>query len=215
MPPHVDILLFGGAFDPPHVGHTTVVREVLHAGFADQVELVPVGQHPFDKSMSAAEHRRNMTELAFAPLMETNPERVKINTFELDSTKISYSYHTVQATAKKNPGKSIGFLIGSDNLLHFDKWKFGPELLQLASILVYPRPGFAKEMLSEYIQPNMFWLDEVSLVVCSSTQVRELISTEQPVPTNWLEPTVLAYIQEHLLVQYQNHQQKNKLAGDT
>lgn len=204
MQPHVDILLFGGAFDPPHLGHATVVREVLQADYAQQVELVPVGQHPFDKSMAAAEHRLHMTELAFAPLMETNPERIKINTFELDSTEVSYSYHTAQATAKQNPGKTIGFLIGSDNLLLFDKWKFGSELLQLASILVYPRPGFTKEMLSAHLQPNMFWLDEVSLVACSSTQVRELIRTEQPVPTNWLEPTVLAYIHEHLLVQYQN-----------
>jgi nicotinate-nucleotide adenylyltransferase len=192
MPPHVDILLFGGAFDPPHVGHTTVVREVLHAGYADQVELVPVGQHPFDKSMSAAEHRLNMTELAFSSLMASYPGRIKINTFELESSDVSYSYHTVLASSKHNPGKRIGFLIGSDNLLHFDKWKFGPELLQLASVLVYPRPGFTKEILSEYLQPNMFWLDEVSLVACSSTQVRELIRTEQPVPTNWLDSTVLA-----------------------
>jgi nicotinate-nucleotide adenylyltransferase len=204
MKPHVDILLFGGAFDPPHVGHTTVAQEVLQSGYADQVDLVPVGQHPFDKSMAAAEHRLHMTELAFSSLMAEYPERIKVNTFELDSSEVSYSYHTALASAKQNPGKKIGFLIGSDNLLLFNKWKLGAELLELASIFVYPRPGFTKEMLSEYIQPNMFWLDEVSLVACSSTQIRELIRTNKPVPTHLLEPTVLEYIQEHLLVQYRN-----------
>jgi len=204
MKPHVDILLFGGAFDPPHLGHTTVAREVLQAGYADSVELVPVGQHPFDKSMAAAEHRLHMTELAFSLLMQEYPEKININTFELDSSDVSYSYNTALASAEKNPGKSIGFLIGSDNLLLFNKWKLGEELLELASIFVYPRPGFSKEMLSEYLQPNMFWLDQVSLVACSSTQIRELIRTKQPVPSQLLEPSVLEYIQEHLLVQYRN-----------
>jgi nicotinate-nucleotide adenylyltransferase len=204
MKPHVEILLFGGAFDPPHLGHLTVVAEILEAGLADQVELIPVGEHPFNKIMTSAHLRLKLTKLAFAKLIKKYPTKVIINEFELKSKQISYSYETALDCTKRNPGINIGFLIGSDNLIHFKDWKYGRELLDLVSLFVYPRPGFSKKKLQNYLEPKMHWLDEVTLVDCSSTLVRDLLKKQQPIPSGWLEPSVLEFIQKNLLIQYQH-----------
>ena len=62
------IALFGGAFDPPHLGHLQVIQQILQHNLADQIWVIPVGQHDFLKQMSPSKWRVVMLELLLAEL---------------------------------------------------------------------------------------------------------------------------------------------------
>ena len=70
------VALFGGAFDPPHIGHQRVAEEIIKREVADEVRFVPVKNHAFDKKMSSAEHRLAMCTLI------TNGQ-IGVETYEL------------------------------------------------------------------------------------------------------------------------------------
>ena len=197
MQPTVDILIFGGAFDPPHVGHTTVVQEVLAANYAQQVVIMPVGQHPFDKHLSPASHRLAMVQHAFASLQDKYPERLLIDTFELGQKNISFTYHTVTEYKNIYPNKTIGILIGSDNVAAFDSWKFSQELRTESQIFVYPRAGY--DVTQDMLQ-GMVLLTDVSVVKSASSTIRkELLQTKV---SEFVDPMVLQYILQNNLLQY-------------
>lgn len=193
----VDILIFGGAFDPPHVGHTTVVEEVITTNQAEQVVVMPVGQHPFAKQLSPAKHRLAMVQKAFGPLRKLFPNRILIDTFELTKTEVSYTYHTLLEYKQRFPTASIGLLIGSDNLESFSSWKYSSSLRKEFLIFVYPRQGYpvpSKE------QTGIRLLTNVSVVASSSTAVRsELKATGS---SEHISGSVLEYILDHNLLQY-------------
>lgn len=216
MKPLVDLLLFGGAFDPPHIGHTTVVEQVLEQKIAKQVMLMPVGQHPFNKFLSPQKNRLELIELAFEDLLKKFSERLRINTFEINQTEITYTYDTLLHMQNEYPGKKLGLLIGSDNVTNFGEWKYGAKILELCSILVYPRAGYVVQ--DGDLLPGMRLLTQVSQVVASSTAIREVIAMQESVDDlkissdvmqlkislllEQLDPKVLHYIQDHLLVHY-------------
>lgn len=209
MQPHVDILLFGGAFDPPHIGHTTVVEQVLSQNIADRVVLMPVGQHPFNKSLSSAEHRLELLKIACNSLLLKFPQRLSIDTFEISQQATTYTYDSLLYLQKKYPGKTLGLLIGSDNVAKFDSWKFSAHIKKICRIFVYPRLGFSVEDESEL-------LEGVSQVESSSTEIRELLgdfkqnqnlgsettnANDQQKLQKKLDPAVLHYILKHNLYQ--------------
>ncbi len=199
MQPHVDILLFGGAFDPPHIGHTTVVEQVLIQKFADQVVLMPVGQHPFSKMLSSAEYRLELLKIAFNSLFSQFPDRLLVDTFEISQQNTTYTYDSLLYLQKKYPRKTLGLLIGSDNVAKFDSWKFSDEIKKICTIFVYPRLGFPVDDESKLLK-------SVSQVESSSTEIRELIgdsaqsANSEKLKKN-LDLAVLHYILKHNLYQ--------------
>lgn len=185
------IILFGGAFDPPHVGHLQVVRSILEEELADQVWLVPVGQHPFAKKMSADVDRLAMLELTFTQL-----DSVEIKTYELEKKGVGYSYQTLQHFSQLYPTDTFSWLIGSDNLASFHQWGFYQELLQEFKVYVYPRKGFQLNPL----YPGMTILSEVPEVAISSSEIKEKMTHGLPI-TDHVVPAVEQYIIENKLYQ--------------
>src|SRR5690606_32016933 len=78
--------IFGGSFDPPHVGHVLAVTWVLSTQPVDEVVLVPALEHAFGKPLAPFAHRRRMCELAFAPL-----RRVRVDPIEAELGGASYT----------------------------------------------------------------------------------------------------------------------------
>jgi len=198
--PRVDVLLFGGAFDPPHLGHTTVVREILEQRRADQVIIMPVGQHPFDKALSPAPVRLGMVELAFHDLLEQFPERLTISTYELKQQHPSYTVETLRWLVEQYPvpESRFGLLIGSDNLSQFSTWRESELILELATVLIYPREMYP--VTEADLQPGMQLLENVSTVRCSSTELRHQLSSGRATPH--LDPLVRRYLEVSPEVEY-------------
>jgi nicotinate-nucleotide adenylyltransferase len=186
------IVVFGGAFDPPHLGHQAIAENVVSQGIADEVWFVPVREHSFLKRLSPPEHR-------LAMLKSLLPAHCRIETYELESEGINYSFNTLDALHQEYPQHQFSWIIGSDNLAKFHTWgdahgRSYKELLASYRFYVYPREGHAFEPLYEGMVP----LPNMPVVTVSSTQVRAAIESGQPYQ-HLVTPAIANYIaKQHL-----------------
>lgn len=180
-------MLFGGSFDPPHIGHAAVASAVLRARLADEVWFVPCGAHPFGRSLSPAEHRVAMTQLIVQP-------GTAVCTFETDKTEPSYSVDTLATLSALHPQRTFSWLMGSDQLHAFDEWKDFERLLATWRVYVYPRKGYPLEPLYQGMTP----LVSMREIDVSSTIVRKRLEAGEEAGSA-IEREVAAYIGSHRL----------------
>ncbi|NMC36112.1 nicotinate (nicotinamide) nucleotide adenylyltransferase [Candidatus Beckwithbacteria bacterium] len=184
------IMLFGGSFDPPHLGHQEMVKRVLQLNLANQVCYVPCAKHPFAKNLLASKDR-----LAMLKLIQTT--NTKVEDCELNSTGPSYSIITLQCLQKKYPQYQFSWLIGSDQLADFTKWKDYQTLLKNWSVYVYPRYNCPIKPLL----PNMKVIANVPTIKYKSSQIRSLIKNNKSI-IKLVDPQIAQYISKHHL--YEN-----------
>lgn len=172
--------IFGGSFDPVHLGHTGLAEDAVKQAGLDKVVFIPAGIQPFklDKKQASGEDRLEMLRLAAG-----NAERFEISTYELDNEGVSYSYLTMRAM-KEMYGEDVKlyFITGTDAFLKIDKWKNAEELLTEYSYVIGTRPGYKQEELRLYIEDirrkygtEIINIDNVQVDV-SSTEIRDIIS---------------------------------------
>lgn len=189
----MNIALFGGSFDPPHLAHHRVVTEILDQQLVDQVWYVLAKKHPFGKQLNSDEHRLQMLQL----LMQDVPhDRLRIETYELHQTEVSYSFNTIEYFATTQPEHTFSWIIGSDNVAHFPKWHKAEEFLHKYRVWVYPRTHYEIETLPA----GMKLLSNVQEVDISSSHVRSRIVSHHSI-TGLVSPSVEEYIVEHGLYQ--------------
>lgn len=156
------IAVFGGAFDPPHLGHLQVARTILEHSYADEVWFLPVKDHPFEKKMSSDADRAAMVRLMLEPGM-------RLELLELSSHEKNYTLVSLRLLQKQYPEHTFLFIVGSDNISEFHRWYHYDELIQEFQVWVYPRAGSSMEGLL----PGMHILDHAEPVQVSSTEIRE------------------------------------------
>jgi nicotinate-nucleotide adenylyltransferase len=154
----MDVLFFGGSFDPPHVAHVLAVTYALSVADFARVLVVPVFEHAFGKRLCPFEQRLRLCELAFAPL-----QRVEVSAVEAELARPSYTLHTLQHLARTQPEWRLRLLIGSDVLSDTSRWYGFDEVAALAPPLVLTRAGFS-QVGATALLPDV-----------SSTRVRELL----------------------------------------
>lgn len=196
------ILVFGGTFNPPHLGHQLMTEQVLtkpltDSSVFDQVWLLPVGQHSFAKNFVSKEHRLAMLELMIDSLLEKNPglkNKIGIEKYELNHDGESQTFSTLEALAKQYPEHQFSFLIGSDNLEKFHLWHDYQLMLKKYPFYVYPRIGFSFSPIYE----GMIALDDFPKMEVSSTEVRNALSNKTSL-NYLLNDKVINYIKENKL----------------
>lgn len=148
--------IFGGSFDPPHVGHVLAASWVLSTAEVDALVVIPALAHAFGKPLAPFAHRRRMTELAFAPL-----RGVIVSDLEARLGGASYTVRTLEELARRHPDVSLQLVIGSDLVDEVPRWHEGHRVPQLAELLVVGRGGYA-DGEEQLVMPEV-----------SSTDVRE------------------------------------------
>lgn len=124
-------LLFGGSFNPPHLGHLGIVKIALSKIPLDEVIVMPCYQQPLKDNMSIdPKHRINMLNILFDGVDKTS-----ISTHEIDKNTISYTIDTIREI------KPTYLLVGMDSFLDIKKWKNYEEILS-STILVVVMRGF-------------------------------------------------------------------------
>ena len=131
--------VFGGSFDPVHVGHLIIGEILRHELRLDTVLFLPAGRPPHkpEQELAADRHRVEMLELALcdAPGFE-------ISTLDLDRPGSSYTATTLELLRDElSPGTELFFLMGQDSLRDFPKWRHPGRIAQLATLAVALRPG--------------------------------------------------------------------------
>jgi nicotinate-nucleotide adenylyltransferase len=191
----MQIALFGGSFDPPHLAHHQVVLEMLRQQLVDEVWYVPAKKHPFGKEMSSDDHRLKMVQLMLADEQGLTTEikklhhHIRIETYELDHPSISYSLNTLDYFSQTQPQHTFSWVIGSDNVASFAKWHHYQELLKKYQVWVYPRAHYAMEPLLKGMTP----LKDMHKVDISSTEIRQRVRTGESIK-GLVSPSVAEYL---------------------
>ena len=133
------ICLFGGTFDPPHIGHLLIAQTVCEAENFDKILFIPAYQPPHKTEITPVRNRLEMLQIA----VESNPN-FEISDIEIKRGGVSYSIDTVRIVREETgSGKNdIFYLMGSDSLLDFHNWKDPKKILDECQVIVAIRPGF-------------------------------------------------------------------------
>ncbi len=158
--------LFGGSFDPVHIGHL-IVAEALAETLGARIRFLPAREQPFKGAAHQAtpEQRAAMLDLAVAG----NP-RFAVERIELGLPVPSYSVRTLRALAEREPGNRFTFLLGADAARDLPQWWEVESLPGLADVVVFARPGTAvprHRLIARVV--------EVPAVEVSATAVRERV----------------------------------------
>ncbi len=176
--------VFGGTFDPIHVGHLVTAVNVRHDLGLDRVLLV-VANDPWQKAslpVSPAVHRLAMVEAAVADV-----EGIEASALEIDRGGCSYTADTLAELRQRRPGAELFVVLGSDAAAVLETWERVEEVRAMATLVVVIRPG------AEALVPPAGWdhrVVEVPRLEVSSTDLRARVGDGRPL--DWLvtEPVV-------------------------
>lgn len=134
--------LFGGTFNPPHIGHRKMLEALEKREEIDEIWLMPdrIPPHKVCDFLASDEDRINMCRLLISPL-----EKTKLCLAEFERAGKSYSYDTVTLLKKKYPERNFTFVCGGDMLISFDKWYKYEELLKAVPFTVFRRTETDKD----------------------------------------------------------------------
>jgi nicotinate-nucleotide adenylyltransferase len=135
------VLLFGGSFDPPHLGHKAMLLHVLKTLSISKVIILPCNIQPLkNKEFSLASDRFSMCKIQFAdPDSLSRNLELTVSDYEIKKKGLSYTVDTVKYFKELYPEARIYVLMGEDSFLDIEKWKSPKELLSLCSVVVLPR----------------------------------------------------------------------------
>jgi nicotinate-nucleotide adenylyltransferase len=157
----MEIALFGGSFDPPHVGHLLAATYVLATEPIGELWLVPVNEHPFGKELAAPfEHR---AELCEAMIADAGLRRARVSRLEAEIGGEVRTVDLLEHLKARHPEHSFALVVGSDLAAERSQWKRFDRIRELARIVELRRGGF--EGGAGAVLPEV-----------SSTQVRSLLA---------------------------------------
>ncbi|PJA96579.1 MAG: nicotinate (nicotinamide) nucleotide adenylyltransferase [Ignavibacteriales bacterium CG_4_9_14_3_um_filter_34_10] len=161
--------LFGGSFDPIHVGHLMTAQSVIEKRNLDKIIFMPcyISPHKLDNFYIEAKHRFNMIKLAI-----DGTDYFTVSDFEINRPQISFTIDTVLELKKIY--QEIELIIGYDNLLVFDKWKEPDLLVQNVKLLVMKRKTNDDSTKKNKFFEHAIFIDTPTIEI-SSTEVRSRI----------------------------------------
>ncbi len=192
--------IFGGTFDPVHLGHLMIAEEAKTSLELNEVLLVPAGQ-PMSRSnenVTPAKHRLAMLQLA-----AEGSQYLKVSTAEIERRGPSYTADTIAAIRKKSGRDELYFILGWDRLAQLPDWHEPSKIINLCTLVAVPRPGYAKPSLKALegvlpgISQKVIFLDKPRVDI-SATEIRELAAKGESI--DHLVPEAVAqYIKKHKL----------------
>jgi nicotinate-nucleotide adenylyltransferase len=216
--------VFGGTFNPIHLGHRHVAMDVLAQFQLDCVYFVPCAQPPHKTNFQLAPAHDRLTMVRLALENSTN---LQASAVEIERGGPSYSWETVMAFKDCLPPKGeLFFLVGADAFLEIHTWKYFSRLFDHAALIVMTRPpellmsAELTKRIEHYVQHNIskrytlandsqclihpqkrpIYLSTVRMIDVAATHLRHKVRNHQPID-QWVAPPVANYIQDKGLYQ--------------
>lgn len=163
--------VFGGTFDPPHVGHLLLAADACEALSLDRLIFVPAGAQPFKVETPAVATPENRLEMV--SLAAGDDPRYAVEDTEIRREGLSYTVDTLEEIARNNPRAELFLLIGEDTLSGFSGWKQPQRIRELATLAVMQRTGS-----SDSTEPRAKGVLAMSTrrVDVSSTEIRKRLA---------------------------------------
>ena len=184
------VCLFGGTFDPPHIGHLLVAQTVIEAEKFEKIIFVLANQPPFKDDYSTVGHRLSMLKMA----VSGNPN-FDISEIELKRGGISFTIETIKEFKKTEnlEANELFYLIGSDSLMSLHKWDKADEILKECQVLVAIRPGFMPSSIPGWVLKQIQFAN-IPRFEISSTTIRK----------RWVEDKTIRYMVTQPVWEYIN-----------
>jgi nicotinate-nucleotide adenylyltransferase len=167
--------IFGGSFDPVHLGHLLVAQAAVEELGLNRLFFIPAAKSPFKPENQPASTPARLQLLRLALVGRTNCE---IDEQEIRRGGVSYTIDTLRDYAERFPGAKLFYLIGADHAAKLDKWREPDELARLAEFVVIPRPG---ESVVEFPKPFRGRILKGFPIEISSSQIRARVKSGLPV----------------------------------
>jgi nicotinate-nucleotide adenylyltransferase len=188
--------LFGGSFDPPHLGHRALAEAALQALRLDEVRWIPAGApwQKTERTLVAGGHRAAMVRLAIA-----GEPRFTLDERELQRAGPSYTIDTVREIRAERPGAEVFLIIGQDQYARLDTWHEWSELLGSATLAVAARDG-QPPIPGAAVMNQRHRIEVLSMprVDVSATLVRQRAAAGADLAA-LVGPAVAGYIERHQL----------------
>lgn len=190
--------IYGGSFNPPHIGHMDVARWAVEVLGLSKMLLIPCNISPGKQMLPGSAdnaQRLHMLELAAA-----GQEKLQICQLELQRGGVSYTCDTVRQLRGEYPDAELVLCMGADAFCGFDTWKDPEEIIQLASLAVFHRGKKNEDELIQHAEQKLSAMGakvyrmENPVTDISSTQLRRLLEFRCADP--FLCPQVADYIRE-------------------
>ena len=180
--------LFGGSFNPIHIGHISLAKQLKQLAELDEIWFMVSPQNPLKESSDLLDEklRFEMTEAALL-----GEEGLKACDYEFHMPRPSYTWNTLQRLREDFPNDTFILLIGGDNWQNFSRWYHADDILKHHQLVVYPRRG---STIAEV--PQNVKVVNTELLDISSTEIRQRVKAGKSiagmVPTA-IEPLVAHY----------------------
>ena len=195
------ICIFGGTFDPPHIGHLLIAQTVCEAENFDKVIFMPANMPPHKKNLSEVGDRLAMLSLA----IEGNPN-FEISDLEIKRGGISYTIDTLRSYRNKviDVADELFYLIGSDSLIDLKNWKEPKKILDEAKVIVAIRPGFRPSDIPHWILQDVHFAN-IPRFELSSSKIR----------SRWVEDLTIRYMVTLPIWEYINKNNLYSVSNDS
>jgi nicotinate-nucleotide adenylyltransferase len=211
----VRVGIFGGTFDPPHVGHLLVASDAYDALHLDRLLFVPTAQQPFKSHMGEPRGEAHQERARAGDRLEmvrravgTDP-RFAVSTIEIDRGGLSFTVDTLTELANQGSGDTRFLLVGADVLSTFAQWRRPERILELATLAIFARSTEVKtDVRASWEQLCVEWRTrhgetlrhepvflETRRIDVSSTEVRARMMAGRPT-LGFLPDAVAAYVAE-------------------
>jgi nicotinate-nucleotide adenylyltransferase len=169
--------LYGGTFDPPHLGHLVLAEFAMDALRLDSLIFIPAWHSPFkaDTASAPAAHRAEMLRLALS-----DQPRYELSLCELEREGPSYTADTVHAMRSRHPGATLLLLMGADAFADFPLWNNPEAIVADATLAVAQRSGFPLDLASHPFGAHARVFDMPRIDI-SSTLIRERVRARRSV----------------------------------
>ena len=182
------IAVYGGSFNPLHIGHLAIISFLTQKVGFDYVYLIVSPKNPLKENISADSGRSRFQ--AAVESVKRHPElKVKVDDIELNLPAPSYSIKTLDALKAREKENDFTLVMGADNLALIHKWKDYKRILLEFGAVVYPREGFnLDEIKAKLLEENPSYKIQIArapLINISSTEIRNALAQGKDV-TNML-----------------------------
>jgi nicotinate-nucleotide adenylyltransferase len=167
--------IYGGSFDPVHIGHLLVAQAAVEELGLDKLFFIPAAQSPLKPGNRPAPDAVRLQLLRLALAGKTNCE---IDEQEIRRGGTSYTIETLRDYANRFPSAKLFYLIGTDNISKLNEWREPVELARLADFAAIPRPG---ESTAEFPKPFRGRTLKGFPLGVSSSQIRARVKAGLPV----------------------------------
>ena len=201
--------IFGGTFDPVHIGHKLVIENLLELIQLDELIVIPNGTPPHKEKRIGETNKLRMTKLALGHI-----DKVKIDDREIIKETPSYAFLTFKELQKENPNDTLLWIMGSDSYSKIDTWHRYEEFIEEVNLVILSRPdcpikkdSFAERLLETRKiddvkgfenQTCKILLLSINPIKLTSTEIRTMISNKNDVSKS-LNQDVYKLIKENNL----------------